>query len=428
MYIEIAKKIFSIFNFKNVLFSLIDTIFNRLCDLNSVELRKKVLDLYISYFEECAKFYNEFTLSIVEGIIKSLSFRYDFDENYNKLAKILKREKMFNNEYGYIEDPLELLIERKNYIKLHPIKEYNVELILSKNSFHVDSQFLNTYAENLCEKEYITNPAIKRENEITNLELILVSPKKSPLLIGEAGVGKTAIVEGLAYNIINNNVPNLLKEKKIFKITSTNLVKGCSYVGDTQERFDNLISELKKHKDVIIFIDEIHTIVGAGAGSKSNLDISNMLKPFIDRGEVKVIGSTTLSEYKKYIHGDKALVRRFFNIEIQEPSIEDTISILYDTIPQMEALTLVKNDFSKDTMYKIINYIVKICDIKNQDPNLLLRRPELPLTILEMAFSYSALRSTDKVSLEDFINSILITPSLDKEKRKILANNLKNEI
>jgi ATP-dependent Clp protease ATP-binding subunit ClpC len=172
------------------------------------------------------------------------------------------------------------------------------------------------------------DPVIGREKEIERVTQILGRRKKNnPVLIGEPGVGKSAIAEGLALRIIQRKVSKNLLNKKIFLLDLGSLVAGTKYRGQFEERVKAIIDELRKNKDIIIFIDEIHTIVGAGSASGS-LDISNMFKPFLARGEVQCIGATTISEYRSYIEKDAALERRFQKIIVDPPTAEETLSIL----------------------------------------------------------------------------------------------------
>ena len=281
----------------------------------------------------------------------------------------------------------------------------------------VDSEFLNTYAYNMTSCIYHANPAIGREQEISDLELILISPKKSPLLIGEAGVGKTSVVEGLSYRLQRGNVPDLLKNKKIFKLTTTSLLSGTKYVGEMEDRIKKLASELEAHPDVILFIDEIHTIVGAGSTESSNNDISNMLKPYIDRGAIKLIGATTREEYTHFLLPDKALARRFYPIAIDEPDTELTLSILTGSIPAIEYETKVKNAFSTEDTEKILRALITISAPENQPETQTTKRPELPLTLLEMAFSYAALNERNILSHEDVEQAVRHSNRLKKEYR-----------
>jgi len=170
---------------------------------------------------------------------------------------------------------------------------------------------------------------IGRDEEINRVMQILARRKKNnPVLIGEPGVGKTAIVEGLAKKIALNEVPEALRGKKIFSLDIGSLIAGTKYRGEFEKRMKAILKELKKENEPILFIDEIHMIVGAGAAGDSNMDVANLLKPALARGEIRCIGATTYEEYKNHFEKDKALNRRFQKIDIKEPSIEDTIKIL----------------------------------------------------------------------------------------------------
>jgi len=172
------------------------------------------------------------------------------------------------------------------------------------------------------------DPIVGREKEIERVAQVLSRRKKNnPVLIGEPGVGKTAIAEGLALRIINRKVPRMLQEKRVVTLDLAGLVAGTKYRGQFEERMKALMNELEKARDVILFIDELHTIVGAG-GASGSLDASNMFKPALARGEIQCIGATTLDEYRKYIETDGALDRRFQKVMIDPPSVEETIEIL----------------------------------------------------------------------------------------------------
>jgi len=181
------------------------------------------------------------------------------------------------------------------------------------------------------------DPVIGRSTEIQRVIQILSRRKKNnPCIIGEAGVGKTAIVEGLAQKIINNDVPEILKEKRIICLDLALIVAGTKYRGEFEKRLKKIVKEVQESNDVILFIDEIHTLVGAGA-AEGAIDASNILKPALARGELQVIGATTADEYRKYIEKDAALERRFQPIYISEPSIEETVMILQGLKDKYEA-------------------------------------------------------------------------------------------
>jgi ATP-dependent Clp protease ATP-binding subunit ClpB len=190
---------------------------------------------------------------------------------------------------------------------------------------------LKKFAINLNERAESgkLDPIIGRDEEIRRVLHILSRRKKNnPLLIGEAGVGKTAIVEGIAWRIVKQDVPENLKSKKIFSLDIASLIAGAKYKGEFEERLKSVIKEVtESNGEYILFVDEIHTLIGAGGGQGA-MDAANILKPALARGELRTVGATTLDEYQKYFEKDKALVRRFQTILIEEPSIEDTISIL----------------------------------------------------------------------------------------------------
>lgn len=177
---------------------------------------------------------------------------------------------------------------------------------------------------------------IGRDKEITRLIQILSRrTKNNPCLTGEPGVGKTAIVEGLAQRIVMGMVPDTVKDKRLVVLDLSGMVAGSKYRGEFEERIKNVIQEVKEHQGILLFIDEIHTIIGAG-GAEGALDASNILKPSLSRGEIQLIGATTLEEYRKYIEKDAALERRFQPVTVEEPSSEETVEILKGLRPYYE--------------------------------------------------------------------------------------------
>lgn len=187
-------------------------------------------------------------------------------------------------------------------------------------------------------KEGKIDPVIGRKKEIDKIIQVLSRrTKNNPVLIGEPGVGKSAVVEGLAQAIVRNEVPELLKGKTVFSLDLASMVAGAKYRGDFEERLKNAVTSIKSNGNVILFIDEIHNIVGAGSTSDGNMDAANILKPMLARGELQTIGATTLEEYRKYIEKDAALERRFTPVQVDEPTVEDTIEILRGLRDKYEA-------------------------------------------------------------------------------------------
>ncbi len=239
------------------------------------------------------------------------------------------------------------LIEEKESVAIRILSRLGVDLItltdevvtvLRAAERHFENQktkkesegALSQYGKNLCELALLgkLDPVLTRERETERLIRILCrKTKNNPCLLGEAGVGKTAIVEGLATRISKGDVPQQLKGKSIISVDLTSMVAGAKYRGDFEERIKSIINEATKNKSVILFIDEIHTIVGAGA-AEGAVDAANILKPQLSRAEIQLIGATTFTEYHKYIEKDSALERRFQPLAIEEPSCEQTLEIL----------------------------------------------------------------------------------------------------
>ena len=201
------------------------------------------------------------------------------------------------------------------------------------------TQTLNQYGTDLTKQaiDGKLDPVIGRKEEIERvIQILSRRMKNNPCLIGEPGVGKTAVVEGLAEKIVADDVPELLKNKRLVSLDISSMVAGAKYRGDFEERIKKCLNEVKKAGDVILFIDEIHTIVGAGS-AEGAVDAANILKPLLARGEIRVIGATTLNEYRKYIEKDSALERRFSPVTVNEPSQEDTVKILEGIRDKYEA-------------------------------------------------------------------------------------------
>ena len=244
-----------------------------------------------------------------------IELNVNLDKIYEDIAKILNE---FENDF----------VQNSSYNK----NNYNTEKDIEKG-------FLKNYSINLNKKvlEGKIDPVIGREEETNRvIEVLLRRTKNNPCLIGEPGVGKTAIVEGLAQRIVSGNVPSILKDKVIYVLDITSILAGAKYRGDFEERIKKCIKEAKENKNIILFIDEIHTIVGAGSADGA-IDAANILKPVLARGEVQLVGATTIKEYRKFIEKDKALERRFEEIIVDEPTEDETLSILKGIRDKYEA-------------------------------------------------------------------------------------------
>jgi ATP-dependent Clp protease ATP-binding subunit ClpA len=224
------------------------------------------------------------------------------------------------------------------------------------------SEALDAYCVNLNEKAAAgrIDPLIGREKEVDRtVQILCRRNKNNPLYVGDPGVGKTAIAEGLAKRIVDGDVPDVLSEATIYSLDMGSLLAGTRYRGDFEERLKNVMQELEAMPHAILFIDEIHTVIGAGATSGGSMDASNILKPALQNGGLRCMGSTTYKEYRSYFEKDRALVRRFQKIDVYEPSIEDTIKILKGLRPYFEAHHNVKytNDALKTAVELSARYI-----------------------------------------------------------------------
>ena len=202
-----------------------------------------------------------------------------------------------------------------------------------------NSLVLDQFGRNLTQaaRDGKLDPVVGRDSEIERIMQVLSRrTKNNPVLIGEPGVGKTAVVEGLALDIVNGKVPETLKDKQLYSLDLGSLVAGSRYRGDFEERLKKVLKEINQRGDIILFIDEIHTLVGAGA-AEGAIDAASLLKPKLARGELQTIGATTLDEYRKHIEKDAALERRFQPVKVEEPSLDDTILILKGLRDKYEA-------------------------------------------------------------------------------------------
>lgn len=279
-------------------------------------------------------------------------------------------------------------------------KDNPKENLINNNQISI----LNNYGEDLTAKTYITNPAISRESEIKKLMMVLLTPEKSALLIGKPGIGKTAIVEGLAYLIINNQVPDSLKNYRIIKFNSSSLVGKIMVNGKEEMIITLLVNELKSLSKVIIFIDEIHTLMGGN--SKNPMDLANILKPGLDRGDIKAIGATTTEEYQTYVIKDRAFLRRFDRIDVLEPTEDDTVQILMGTLPKIEKQTGIKFKYNSYITQLLMESIVSATSEFKRVYGLSAMYPDVAFSVLQQSFSQALYNNRSEVNVLDVYNAI----------------------
>lgn len=274
---------------------------------------------------------------------------------------------------------------------------------MNGNNTYNGFSVLGNYGEDLTAKFYVTDPSIARDSELQKLMMVLLTPEKSGLLVGKAGVGKTSIVEGLAYRILNKVVPNALQGFRVIKINSSSLLGKINYNGREEMVVTLLVEELKHTGKVILFIDEIHTLIGSNGTS---MDLANILKPAIDRGEVKLIGATTDIEYNTYVIRDRAFLRRFEKIDIAEPSEETTIEILFKSLPKIEKSTGIKFKYNEYVTKMLLESIVSATSEYKRVYGLGAMYPDIAFSVLTAAFSQALFQNRQFVNVLDVYNAI----------------------
>jgi len=263
-----------------------------------------------------------------QTLVKANTYLKEFDDEFVTIEHIFLAIIESKDQVGNLLQ--DAGVSKKDVVKA--FKELRGGSRATSNSAEEQYNSLNKYARNLNNeaKSGKLDPVIGRDDEIRRvLQILSRRTKNNPILVGEPGVGKTAIAEGLAHRIISGDVPENLKSKQIYSLDMGSLIAGAKYKGEFEERLKAVIKEVTSADgEIVLFIDEIHTLVGAGGSGEGAMDAANILKPALARGELKAIGATTLAEYQKYIEKDKALERRFQKVLVDEPSAEDAISIL----------------------------------------------------------------------------------------------------
>lgn len=278
---------------------------------------------------------------------------------------------------------------------------------------------LKNYGEDLTAKRYLTDPSIARDEELKKLMMVLLTPEKSGLLIGKAGVGKTSIVEGLSYRILNNAVPIALQGYRVIKINSSSLLGKISFNGREEMVITLLVEELKNVTKTILFIDEIHTLIGNN--SETSMDLANILKPAIDRGAIKLIGATTDIEYNTYVVRDRAFLRRFERIDVSEPSEATTVEILFKSLPKIEASTGIKFRYNEYVTKMLLESIVSATSEYKRVYGLGAMYPDIAFSVLTAAFSQALFQNRPFVTTLDVYNAI-------KSSKRIYPDSIVREL
>ena len=354
----------------------------------------------------------------------------------DSIAKRLLIELNINLNKIY-DDIARILNEFENDYKIGGNDNYNS----NKQSGNINDKSkhgLSEFGINLNQKvsKGLIDPVIGREEETNMLiEVLLRKTKNNPCLVGEPGVGKTAIVEGLAQKIVQGKVPSMRRDKIIYVLDISLIIAGAKYRGDFEERIKKCISEARDNKNIILFIDEIHTIVGAGS-AEGAIDAANILKPVLARGEIQLVGATTIKEYRKYIEKDKALERRFEKVIVEEPNEEETINILKGIRDKFEAhhylkitdeaikeAVILSEKYMQDRFLpdKAIDLIDEACSMINLEN---LNKPE-HLSEIEENLEKVKIEKKEAINIEEYIKAAKIKEGenkllevLDEEENK----------
>lgn len=342
---------------------------------------------------ENAQFNNTFYIGCIADV-ESLARRYeivDFKKWCEKLYPNLDNYYFTKNSFGLNRIKDTDLLEFLN-------KTYNSE----KNSEDEVIQELEKFGRVLNKKEYKVSPTIGRERELRNLLVSLCADEKMPLLVGESGVGKTAIVEELAFRIQTGQVPSFLQGRIVLEIIPSELVAGCGVVGTFEEKIKELMKLCEKY-NVILFIDEIHTIYGTGKTKGNDNDFAAILKPYISRGNIKIIGATTTEEYHEYFSSD-ALKRRFDIVKVEEPNTQVLEQIIDKTISDY----CLKNNISfedENIKNQIVRIILSATKKSHRVYDDMVNNPDLAVSIIDKAFGIAKLDEKGIITIEHFVEA-----------------------
>lgn len=394
----------------------------------------KVLAKYNCFIDLSKEDY--FENSILDYIIENNLL----EENYENLIKIVvstNEQSILNLKYCSV-----IMQKINEKISNEKIKLYNEneQLFKKEKSDKIEqapkkeTKKTKERDENfkiLNDRKYPTIPAIDRENEMEELILCLAQKKKCPILVGELGVGKTAIVDMLAYMIQNGKVPEFLNDKIIIEITPSKIVAGTKYRGEFEEKLESILTKCVEN-DFILFIDEIHLIYGAGSCEADPNDMASIIRHYIDRYNLKVIGTTTIDEYNKFFASD-SLRRRFDRIDIKEPIDEVLYDIIYQTFENYSLEYNISIDEILNDYPNIIKELIKVTSLKHRTQNDKINNPDLIIGILDKAFAYARVKDETKLELEHIEKSIeycskIYESAKERFYQNISLRNTENEV
>ena len=371
--------------------------------------------------------------TIIHNAIDSPKYKGEIKNIYSLLCKYGFDSRIVNEDDKNIIEAME---DSKKYTEaqIEEMKDLFEKQMYAKTGQYLykrvwlnkkEIEELERFGKILNLKKFISSPTIGRENEIKNLMVCLAQEKKNPIIVGESGVGKTALADELAYRITKGNVPAYLNGKIILEVNPSNIVAGCKYVGEFEKVMGELLSVCKKY-DVIMFIDEIHTVYGTGKGEHKSNDMAGMLKQYIDRENIKVIGTTTENEYQEYFAGD-AFKRRFEKIVVKEPNDDILSKILNKVIGDYCYKSNLNFEDERDVK-DIVKILIRATGSSYRVYSDKVNNPDLAISIIDKAFAFAKYYEDENISKKHFKESILYCDRIYETSRNDAARALCIEV
>lgn len=381
--------------------------------------KKKVIDVFskVSYKIYSKDKINSSELCCSNPIPLSSVIKYVFTNHEEILNRGLIDEKGLSLIYSHLNETTKEFHDFKTINNT----SNNLGSIVGNN---YKSESTNKKYKILTNKIFYTEPIIGRTNELKEIMIALATNNKNPILVGPSGVGKSVIVNELAYLIQNNKVPNFLKNKKIIQLNVSDFILNTKYRGELEERFNKII-DTAKEENAILFIDEIHTIIGAGTSEGDRLNVSEMLKPVLDSEDIKVIGTTTNEEYINFFE-TTALKRRFEKININEPDDILLSSIIRKTFIDYFNNTNISALEIENYLDITIEELIKLTNKKNRTYNDIENNPSLVISIIDKAFAESKLLDNEYLTIDNIIYGINSCNRLYNTSKETTINNLIN--
>ncbi len=395
-------------------------------DLNKI-ITKYNINYHVPYYnQEKIKNVNKFKIYAYELFWAEEDMATNIFKAFSNLQGSVCIERIIFNflNISGLDHPIlkEMNINKDFLEEINALAILKEKINISQNNIKQNTDLKIPFGEDLTNKYYPYNPLIGREKEYRLMCAFLMDKEKSVIIHGLPGVGKTTLIEGLAYNIQNGLAPQALRDKKIISTSGSELISGCKYVGMVEERVLSLINSLL-NQNAILFIDEVHTLMGLGKGSNSNNDVSNILKPYLGNGSLKIIGATTTEELHNILENG-AFARRFNNVELKVLSDEEIMVILKSLIARYEEQENITFKYSSDIQEKILKLILEYTNLKHQNYFIAkkLYNPDFALTILRNAYDFALLDNKESLDIDSIIEGFKSIDFISETYKDEFAN------